>query len=421
MKTDMNIPRQKFLFASVTLCLLNCSIATAGNPPRRELLGECGRGYLERVDGCLVLHLAGTPEQMGRQHGTLLREMIQRNFQRLLTDDDRPGEMGEQRIPRSAMPAVLCPALQDYIPAEFLTELRALAKAAELDEQVVIGCNLIPELFHCSGFALLSEASADHVLYHGRLLDYAVKFGLQDVAVLIIQEPDGGVPFVNVSYAGFVGSVTGMNLAGLAIGEMGGKGQGQWDGVPMSFLVRTVLQQARTLQEAIKVFTDNPRTCEYYYVISDANIDDAVGMKATPQAVEIIRPGVAYPELPTPVPGAVILSAGRRYHALVARIRAGFGHFTDASAIRLMDAPVAMAHNLHNALMRPGEGVLYVAHAASDGAPAWQQTYHRFDLRHLIANRPDKDPSLRPADQPQPAKGRHLDSDDPRALSPADP
>ena len=62
--------------------------------------------------------------------------------------------------------------------------------------------------------------------------------------MLTVAEPDGKIPFVNVTYAGFVGSVTGMNAEKVSIGEMGGKGLGHWDGVPMAFLVRMVLEEA---------------------------------------------------------------------------------------------------------------------------------------------------------------------------------
>ena len=62
--------------------------------------------------------------------------------------------------------------------------------------------------------------------------------------MLTVAEPEGKIPFVNVTYAGFVGSVTGMNAKKISIGEMGGKGLGHWDGVPMAFLVRMVLEEA---------------------------------------------------------------------------------------------------------------------------------------------------------------------------------
>ena len=50
---------------------------------------------------------------------------------------------------------------------------------------------------------------------------------------LMAIEREGARRIVNVSYAGFIGSVTGMNEKQVAIGEMGGGGQGKWDGTPM--------------------------------------------------------------------------------------------------------------------------------------------------------------------------------------------
>ena len=54
--------------------------------------------------------------------------------------------------------------------------------------------------------------------------------------MLTVAEPEGKIPFVNVTYAGFIGSVTGMNAQQVSIGEMGGRGLGplgrRADGVP---------------------------------------------------------------------------------------------------------------------------------------------------------------------------------------------
>ena len=129
--------------------------------------------------------------------------------------------------------------------------------------------NFIPEMFHCSGFAIANTATKDGTLYHGRVLDYATDWGLQEHALLIVAEPDGGIPFVNVTYAGFIGSVTGMNAEHVSVGEMGGRGLGLWSGVPMAFLVREVLEKGKDLETAISIFRDNERTCQYYYVVAD--------------------------------------------------------------------------------------------------------------------------------------------------------
>ena len=39
---------------------------------RAEIVARCGQGYLETIDGYRVLHLKGTPYEMGYQQGTLL-------------------------------------------------------------------------------------------------------------------------------------------------------------------------------------------------------------------------------------------------------------------------------------------------------------------------------------------------------------
>ncbi|HOW72192.1 MAG TPA: C45 family autoproteolytic acyltransferase/hydrolase [Phycisphaerae bacterium] len=375
-----------------SLLLVVCTSSFARSPatqPARELVATEGKGYLEKVDDYLVLHLKGTPEEMGYQHGVLLKDHVRENMAFLLDQaQDEEFEVGGFKLTRPMIAAFLNTLFADKVPERFVKEMTALARGADLPGAKVIAANLIPELFHCSGFALLKEATATGKLYHGRVLDYGVDWRLQEHAVLIIQEPDGRIPFVNVSYAGFIGSVTGMNAEQIGIGEMGGRGEGKWQGIPMSFLVRMVLEQAATLDQAIGVFQDNPRTCEYYYVISDARADSAVGMKAVPEKVELIRPGAQHPLLPNPVKNTVLMSAGDRYKALSELVAAGYGNFTEQRAVRLMDAPVAMKENLHDVLMVPADGVLYVANAARDQSPAWKQKYYRFNWLELMKKRP---------------------------------
>ena len=376
-----------FVFATLLALVLGSGVQAA--EPVRKLVATEGKGYLETVDGYRVLHLKGTPDEMGYQHGVLMKEAVRQNVAFLLKDGPEDAmEFLGMKLSRPMIARGLMGTFEAQVPQRFMQEMKALARGAGLEEWQVIGSNLIPELMHCSGFALLKKATATGKLYHGRVLDYGVEMRLQDHAVLILQEPQDGIAFANVSYAGFIGSVTGMNVEQVSIGEMGGGGVGQWNGIPMSFLVRMVLSDARTLQEAIDVFQKNPRTCEYYYVIADARADSAVGMKAVPEGVELIRPGETHPLLATPVENTVLMSAGDRYANLARLVREGYGKFTEPSAIRLMDAPVAMRSNLHDVLMVPEDGVLYVANAAADGSPAWKQRYYRFDIRRLMKERP---------------------------------
>src|SRR5689334_3608194 len=56
-------------------------VLAAAAPLRAETktLARCGRGFLEEVDGYKVLHVKGTPYEMGYQQGALLRDDIREN------------------------------------------------------------------------------------------------------------------------------------------------------------------------------------------------------------------------------------------------------------------------------------------------------------------------------------------------------
>jgi len=382
------------------LCLLLLLTLVCFNPvvASAQTIARCGEGWLEKIDGYYVLHLKGTHYEMGYQQGVLLKEDVRKNMYNLLNEkgDMTLVELGPVKLkPRQAIETVV-QIQKPYTPQKYVDEMRGLAAGAEIAYEDVRATNFIPEMFHCSGFSIANSATKDGTLYHGRVLDYACDWGLQDHAVLVVAEPKGGIPFVNVSYAGFIGSVTGMNMQSVSIGEMGGRGLGHWSGVPMAFLVREVLETAKDLDEAIAVFRDNYRTCEYYYVIADGKTNRSVGMATSWEKMELIQPGEAHPLLPNPVKDSALLSAGDRYQELSKRVKQGYGEFTAESAIELMSRPVAMKSNLHNVLFEPKSTKLWVANASSDGKPAANQKYYGFQLSELLKRKPDSSAPVYP-------------------------
>jgi hypothetical protein len=354
--------------------------------------GRCGQGWLETIDGQRVLHVSGSHYEMGYQHGVLLKESIRQNLHNLVQvkGDMTLVELGPLRLkPRQAIETIL-QVQKRFVPEKYFEELRGLADGAGVPLADVQVANFIPEMFHCSGFAVMNSATRDGTLYHGRVLDYATDWGLQEHALVLVAQPKDGIPFVNVTYSGFIGSVSGMNARQVSIGEMGGGGLGHWEGMPMSFLVREVLERAGDLDAAVAIFRDHPRTCQYFYVIADAKTNRAVGMEASWNVFDVIEPGQAHPLLPTAIKDAVVLSAGDRYEQLARRVQDGHGKLTAEAAIRLMDRPVAMKSNLHNVLFEPKTTRFWVAHAGPDGQPAAERTYHKFELAELLKREPGR-------------------------------
>jgi hypothetical protein len=78
--------------------------------------------------------------------------------------------------------------------------------------------------------------------------------------------------------------------------------------------MREVMERASTLDEAVAIMRKGPRTCEYYYVISDGRAKDAVGIAATPDTFEVRRPARPTPACPTRWQTR-LLSAGRPLRA----------------------------------------------------------------------------------------------------------
>ena len=348
----------------------------------KKILATEGAGRLEQREGTRVLFLKGTPEEMGRQHGVLMKKEVHHLVDRILYGVG-VGSSFEKGAWFFGEIEAAQKRLQPFINERYLREMDAMAQAAGLHPQEIRLANVFPELFHCSGFAIHGSATADGQMYHGRILDYLKGMGLEQNAVVIVTQPDKGNAWVNCGYAGFVGSVTAMNEKHLAIGEMGGRGEGNWDGKPMAELLREVMENCDTIEQAIEVFKKGPRTCEYYYVISDAKSMKACGLACTPEKVEVIWSGESHPQLPHAVKDAVLMSAGDRYEELARRVQAQHGKLTADSARELMTSPVCMSSNIQSVLFAPKGLDFWVANA--DGQNVASHTrYTKYNLGELI-------------------------------------
>ncbi|HEY1066008.1 MAG TPA: hypothetical protein VGE52_07855, partial [Pirellulales bacterium] len=69
MRSPRMLSAQRLAFLGLAVLL-----ALSPNFALAETIARCGKGWLERVDGLLVLHVEGTPYEMGYQHGRLLKD-----------------------------------------------------------------------------------------------------------------------------------------------------------------------------------------------------------------------------------------------------------------------------------------------------------------------------------------------------------
>lgn len=389
-------------------------------------LSRQGNGYLEQKEGHYVLHLKGSSYERGYQHGFLLRKLIHRNIATYINKTESPVPGRIEEFTKNV------PTLLSFVPEHFKQEMQGIADGSGASIEKIIALNLFPEMFHCSGITVSGDASKDGELYHVRVLDYSVGKNLQSSAVLQVVEPDNGIPFLNVSYAGFIGTITGMNRDKIAIGEIGGLGYGSWKGIPMSFLLREILENASTIDEAKAILENSPRTCEYYYVISDGKTKESVGVYATASQLRYFEPGESYALIaPSGLPSNYgtngdndkfilndcsaentayqtllfekdhrlamlfrlqpkdcLLLTGfptpERYPVLVERVLEHYGSIDEKTLIEIVRRPVSKESNLHNAIFKPSELKIWIAHAGPRDEPACDQHYQEWDFDSLL-------------------------------------
>lgn len=355
----------------------------ATNPRPPDGLTKVANGLLSVEDGQRLMVLWGDPLGMGRANGELLARETRDLVDSTLYAVGLVYSLERGRWFHNEIEAAWA-RLEPHVPARYMEEIRGVAEGSGISHEEIKLTNFFPELFHCSGFAIEGPATIDGKLYHGRVLDYMTNIGLQYAAVVTVRVRPGLNTWIDVGYAGFTGSVTGMNDRMISIGEMGGGGEGLWDGMPMAHLIRMGLEEASTLEELKTLFRETPRTCEYYYVFADGKTNESAGVYATPDTIEFVHPGEAHEQLPRAIEGAVLLSAGTRYTRLCDRVEDGHGRIGLEEAIGLMSRGVAMdSANLHNVLFIPADLELHAANAGGRRIAA-ENPYFRHSLPEIL-------------------------------------
>lgn len=241
-------------------------------------------GRRERMNGYLVLHLRGTPEQMGRQHGLLFRSEIQRMVRDLLLEGECPTPQLHSRMVAGAM------VMERYLEPEFRRELRALAEAARVEYGDIVLAQLFgdvqraqqanrtpvpstsgplePEIgerfpWRCTSFAVFGPATRTGECVVGRNMDFWDHGVSAWGGVLIHYRPDRGMPFVTASWVGIINGWTAMNVAGLVSANNSSfdSRSDSLEGLSTCFLVRKVAQYAHTVEEGVAIVERTPRAC----------------------------------------------------------------------------------------------------------------------------------------------------------------
>ena len=376
--------------------------APSDAPRPKPTAGQNEGGRLERINGYLVLHVEGTPEQMGEQHGRLLRDQI-RKACRALIHDSYPGEAYDRLIEGTR-------EMEKHQPDAFRRELRALADAAGIDYWDSVAMQLFGDVdrglrpawsatdggMWCTSYAVFGPATKTGELIVGRNMDFYDAGVGEYGAILMHVTPDEGRPFVTVTWAGIINGWTLMNDRGLVTANNSAfGGANSLRGISTCFLLRKVAQFAADVEQGVEIVRRGPRACGTNMLIAGPRTPAAAIVEFDHEQVAVRRARDGY-----------VLAANSfrklggaepfgdtwgftRYGKLEKLIREHHGEI-DRSMNFAGARGVPMSSNLHSAMLFPGDLIIRVSMGK---IPAYEHPYIGFRMTDegLVAEN-DEDP-----------------------------
>jgi hypothetical protein len=143
-------------------------------------------------------------------------------------------------------------------------------------------------LVGCTSFATWNERSKDSQLIVGRNFDFYVGDAFAKNKIIAFYDPTEGNQFMSVTWGGFSGVVSGMNMKGLTVTINANKSSIPWGAAtPVSLVAREILQYASNIKEAIQIAKKRKMFVSESFLISSAIDHKAVIIEKTPDDIDV--------------------------------------------------------------------------------------------------------------------------------------
>ncbi|XP_072044139.1 protein dcd1A-like [Amphiura filiformis] len=374
-------------------------------------------------DKFYLLHVWGTPYEMGFAHGTLLKEEatdLLDSVWQYLEDQVIEAINGTVKIFRPwfledvsnfgldvALDLEIL-ATEKYSGKYFLEEIKGLGTAAGVDYRKIQRIHMLGELTKgdCSMFGAWNSAvPKPGTILQLRALDWNVDGPFKNHPQVTVYHPNSGNgrAFANLGWSGWIGSITGMNDRQMAISEIGVSypddsfGSESRFGIPFTYILRDVLQFDNTLDDAVNRMANAHRTCNLILGVGDGKLGTFRGVQYSYAVSNFfddknLRPDATWhPKIPDVVYwGMDWLDAD--YSSVLARQLTKYhGNITAENTIRDITA-IVQTGDLHIAIYDLNMNYMYVANAKKASAKgaiyAYDRAFVKLDMKALFAEMP---------------------------------
>jgi len=351
-------------------------------------------GHRARLSGYTVLHLAGDGPELGAQHARLAGRLVRQVVNDVIIEGEGAGRYEE--LIRGAM------VMEKYLPDDYRSELRALADGTGCEYEDIVALQLFGDVERgqqCTSYAVFGPATRTGECIVGRNMDYWDHGVTRYAACLIHYYPARGIPFMTTSWCGIINGWTAMNDYGIVCANnssFGGKDS--LEGLSTCFMVRKVVQFARTVEEGVRIVQETPRACGTNLIIAGGDPPQAAIVEYDHEGVAVRWAKRGYvaaangfhalnrhsPEDPEDEQ-ASDAEVGYSYYLsrddiLRKLIRQNYGLIDDTMNFAAADGVPIRSMNLHSALLFPQRRAFRVSMGK---CPAADYPYRRYRLTEL--------------------------------------
>jgi isopenicillin-N N-acyltransferase like protein len=270
-----------------------------------------GKSWTGEREGLTVVYLKGSPLEIGFADGTLMQ-----NKMHTLENEFR--NMIQGYVPQHWLMELLKNYiiyrnrdLSEFVPVDYRMEIygttlgcpdihpeegnfynRLLNYHAAHDvSYMMIDNPFIRARAGCTAFGAWGGATENAHLITGRNFDWEAAEVFSTNRVVEMCEPDGGIPFISLSWAGMAGVVSGMNRAGVSVTVNGAPSHLPNEiGTPVAIVARDILQHATNLDESLKILRDAKVFVSTIWLVGSRADGKFIVVEKTPSVTNVREP-----------------------------------------------------------------------------------------------------------------------------------
>jgi tetratricopeptide (TPR) repeat protein len=270
-----------------------------------------GKSWVGRRDGLLVIYLKGSPFDMGYAEGVLMQgqmHTLENGFLKMIQ-----GYVPQHWLMETLKYYVIYRNrhLSDYIPLRYRQEIYGTSlgcpdihpeegpyynrllnyHAAHDVSYMMIDNPFISARAGCTAFGAWGNATTNGDLITGRNFDWEAAEVFSRGRVVMMCEPDDGIPFISLSWAGMAGVVSGMNRAGVSVTINGAPSSlPKETATPVAIVAREIMEKAHNLDEALAILRNAKVFVSTLWLVGSRADGKFVVVEKTPMVMNVREP-----------------------------------------------------------------------------------------------------------------------------------